>query len=154
VQSWVVNEVLNCSELFHPHTLLYLRRMVLRQISRLPDIKAAFDQARAETKDVLKRISKTNLKSMAGALAKVAYASPGIVFTVAIGQIESYDNLVEVVVECTLLTYLGYDVLTWSLMSSLGAKGRDRVQADGMLTSRWLAALSLFAGKSSSATRS
>lgn len=118
------------------------------QISRLPDIKTAFDQARAETKDVLKRISKTNVKTMARALAKVTYGSPGVVFSVAIAQIESYDNLVETVVECArYFTYLGYDVLTWSLMSSLGGRGRTRVQADGMLTSRWLAALSLFAGK-------
>ncbi|TKA78520.1 hypothetical protein B0A49_05121 [Cryomyces minteri] len=118
------------------------------QISRLPDIKAAFDQARAETKDVLKRISKDNTKSMARALAKVAYASPGIVFSVAINQMEAYDNLIEVVVECArYFTYLGYDVLTWSLMSALGGRGRDRVQADGMLTSSWLKALSLFAGR-------
>ncbi|MCJ1286497.1 THO complex subunit 2 [Xylographa opegraphella] len=116
--------------------------------SRLPDIKAAFDQVRAETRDVLKRISKTNVKSMARALAKVATASPGVVFSVAIGQIESYENLVDVVVECArYFTYLGYDVLTWSLMSSLGGRGRNHVQADGMLTSRWLAALALFAGK-------
>ena len=116
--------------------------------SRSPDIKAAFDQVRAETKDVLKRISKTNLKQMAKNLAKVATASPGVVFAVAISQIESYDNLVEVVVECArYFTYLGYDVLTWSLMSSLGVRGRNRVQADGMLTSKWLLSLSLFAGK-------
>ena len=118
------------------------------QTSRLPDMKSAFDQCRAETKDVMKRISKTNLKPMARALAKVATASPGIVFTVAINQIESYENLVEVIVECArYFTDLGYDVLTWSLMNSLGARGRNRVQADGMLTSKWLAALSLFSGK-------
>lgn len=118
------------------------------QISRLPEIRSAFDQARAETKDVLKRISKINVKTMARALAKVTYGSPGIVFSVAIAQIESYDNLVETVVECArYFTYLGYDVLTWSLMNALGGRGRTRVQADGMLTSRWLAALSLFAGK-------
>ncbi|KAI9873157.1 MAG: THO complex subunit 2, partial [Pleopsidium flavum] len=145
----VVNEVFELLKNFTTRTRYSIyAEWYSGQVSRLPDIKAAFDQARAETKDVLKRISKTNLKSMARALAKVAYASPGIVFTVAIGQIESYDNLVEVVVECArYFTYLGYDVLTWSLMSSLGAKGRERVQADGMLTSRWLAALSLFAGK-------
>lgn len=145
----VVNEVFELLKNFPTRTRYSIyAEWYSGQTSRLPDIKAAFDQARAETKDVLKRISKTNLKSMARALAKVAYASPGIVFTVAIGQIESYDNLVEVVVECArYFTYLGYDVLTWSLMSSLGGKGRDRVQADGMLTSKWLAALSLFAGK-------
>ena len=116
--------------------------------SRLPDIKAAFEQVKAETKDVLKRISKTNVKPMARSLARVAYASPGVVFQVAIAQIESYDNLVETVVECArYFTYLSYDVLTWSLLSSLGGPGRVRVQQDGMLTSRWLSALSLFAGK-------
>ncbi|KAL6718695.1 THO2 plays a role in transcriptional elongation [Lecanora helva] len=120
----------------------------LGQTSRLPDIKSAFDQAKAETKDVLKRISKTTLKPMARALAKVAYANPGIVFSVAIAQLESYENIVDAVVECArYFTFLAYDVLTWSLMSALGGTGRNRVQADGMLTSKWLAALSLFAGK-------
>ncbi|KAF2841551.1 hypothetical protein M501DRAFT_573205 [Patellaria atrata CBS 101060] len=118
------------------------------QTSRLADIKRAFEQTKAETKDVLKRISKTNVKPMARALAKVAYSSPGIVFSVALSQIESYDNLIEVVVECArYFTFLAYDVLVWSLVNSLGAQGRNRVQADGMLTSPWLRSLSLFAGK-------
>ena len=118
------------------------------QTSRLPDIKTAFERVKAETKDVLKRISKTNIKPMARALARVATASPGIVFQVAISQIESYDNLVDTVSECgRYFTYLSYDVLTWSLMSSLGAQGRTRVQADGMLTSKWLQAIALFSGK-------
>jgi THO complex subunit 2 len=118
------------------------------QTSRLPDMKAAFDQAKAETKDVLKRISKTTLKPMARALSKVAYANPGIVFSVAIAQLESYDNIVDAVVDCArYFTFLAYDVLIWSLMSALGGTGRNRVQTDGMLTSKWLAALSLFAGK-------
>lgn len=144
-----VNEVFELIKIF-PTTTRYsiYAEWYTGQTSRLPEIKTAFDQARAETKDVLKRISKTNVKTMARALAKVTYGSPGIVFSVAIAQIESYDNLVETVVECArYFTYLGYDVLTWSLMSSLGGRGRTRVQADGMLTSRWLAALSLFAGK-------
>lgn len=145
----VVNEVFELIKIF-PTTVRYsiYAEWYTGQISRLPDIKTAFAQAKAETKDVLKRISKTNVKPMARALAKVAYASPGIVFEVAIAQIESYDNLVETVVECArYFTYLGYDVLSWSLMNALGGRGRTRVQADGMLTSRWLAALSLFAGK-------
>ncbi|KAL1851188.1 THO2 plays a role in transcriptional elongation [Paecilomyces lecythidis] len=118
------------------------------QTSRLPDIKTAFDQARAETKDVLKRLSKTNIRPMARALAKIAYANPGIVINVAVSQIESYENLIEVVVECArYFTYLGYDILTWSLISSLGQKGRSRVQEGGLLTSRWLNALATFAGR-------
>ena len=145
----VVNEVFELIKQFPTRTrYLIYAEWYSGATSRLPDIMAAFNQARAETKDVLKRISKTNTKPMARALAKVAYASPGIVFSVTIAQIETYDNLVEVVVECArYFTYLGYDVLTWSLMSALGAGGRERVQADGMVTSRWLAALALFSGK-------
>ena len=145
----VVNEVFELIKNF-PTTIRYsiYAEWYQGQTSRSSDIKSAFDQAKAETKDVLKRISKTTIKPMARALAKVAYASPGIVFSVAIAQLESYENIVDAVVECArYFTYLAYDVLTWSLMSALGGTGRNRVQADGMLTSKWLAALSLFAGK-------
>ncbi|KAK8167163.1 transcription factor/nuclear export subunit protein 2-domain-containing protein, partial [Phyllosticta citribraziliensis] len=145
----VVNEIWDLLKLYPTATRYNIyAEWYTGQTSRTEDIKSAFAQSQAETKDVLKRISKTNTKQQARALAKVAYSSPGIVFRVALNQIESYDNLVEVIVECArYFTYLGYDVLTWSLMNSLGGKGRDRVQADGMLTSRWLQALSLFAGR-------
>lgn len=145
----VVNEVFELIKNFSTSTRYSIyAEWYQGQTSRSPDIKSAFDQAKAETKDVLKRISKTTIKPMARALAKVAYASPGIVFSVAIAQLESYENIVDAVVECArYFTYLAYDVLTWSLMSALGGTGRNRVQADGMLTSKWLAALSLFAGK-------
>ena len=145
----VVNEIWELIKNFPTHTRYNIyAEWYSGQISRQPDVKSAFDQARAETKDVLKRISKTTIKPMARALAKVAYASPGIVFSVAINQLESYENIADAVVECArYFTDLAYDVLTWSLMSALGGAGRNRVQADGMLTSKWLAALSLFAGK-------
>ncbi|EGD92493.1 THO complex component Rlr1 [Trichophyton tonsurans CBS 112818] len=118
------------------------------QISRLPDIKSAFDLARAQTKDSLKRLSKTNLRPMARTLAKIAYANPGVVINVAISQIESYENLIEVIVECaSYFTFLGYDVLTWALVNSLGQKGRSRMQASGLLASRWLNSLATFAGR-------
>lgn len=115
--------------------------------SRVPEIQSAFKAKEAEAKDTLKRISKENIRPMGKKLAKVAYNLPGVVMRTAIQQMESYDNLIEVVVECTrYFTYLGYDVLTWSLMNALGNAGRNRVQADGMLTSSWLRALSNFAG--------
>lgn len=115
--------------------------------SRNPDIQSAFKLTQAETRDVLKRISKTNVRAMGKALSKVAFSSPGVVMQVAIHQMESYDNLIDVVVECVrYFSMLGYDVLVWCLMTALGGGGRNRVQADGMLTSAWLRALSNFAG--------
>jgi THO complex subunit 2 len=117
------------------------------QTSRTPEMREAFDLARAETKDVMKRISKQNTREMAKALAKITYGSPGVVFSVALSQIESYDNLIGVVVECArYFSPLAFDVLTFSILSSLGGGDRNRVQADGMLTSPWLRSLSQFAG--------
>ncbi|KAF2158212.1 hypothetical protein K461DRAFT_310149 [Myriangium duriaei CBS 260.36] len=115
--------------------------------ARLPDVKRAFERTRLEARDVLKRISKTNVRPMGKALAKVAYGSPGIVLQTAINQMESYENLIEVFVECSrYFTFLGYDVLTWCLLNALGGGSRSRIQDDGMLTSSWLRALSTFAG--------
>ncbi|KAF5020527.1 hypothetical protein F66182_7459 [Fusarium sp. NRRL 66182] len=118
------------------------------QISRLPAMKAAFAKATSETRGTMKRVSLTNLSEMAKQLAKTSYSSPGIVFRVAFEQLESYPNLIEAFVECAkYFTELSYDVLVWSLMSSLG-KSRSRTQAEHALTtSKWLQALSRFSGK-------
>lgn len=119
------------------------------QISRLPAIKAAFARTRLETLNIMKRLSLTNLSDMAKSLAKTSYSSPGVVFKVALDQIESYANLIDAFVECAkYFTDLSYDVLVWSLMNSLGGKNRSRTQETSvLLTSKWLQALSRFAGR-------
>ncbi|TVY19663.1 THO complex subunit 2 [Lachnellula arida] len=146
----VVNEVYDMLR-FYPISIRYsiYAEWFEGQISRLPAMKVVFARTKLETLSTMKRISMTNLTEMARSLAKTAYASPGIVFSVALSQIEAYTNLTEVVVECAkYFTDLGYDVLVWSLMSSLGARGRDRNNAEfALLPSRWLLALSRFAGK-------
>ncbi|KAH7030861.1 transcription factor/nuclear export subunit protein 2-domain-containing protein [Microdochium trichocladiopsis] len=119
------------------------------QISRLPAMAKVFKAARLDTLATLKRLSLQNISSSAKKLAKTALSSPGIVCKVALDQIEAYSNLIEAFVECTkYFTELGYDVLVWSLLSSLGGKQRSRTQESSvLLTSRWLQALSKFSGK-------
>ncbi|KAF7877167.1 hypothetical protein EAF04_000852 [Stromatinia cepivora] len=146
----VVNEVYGMLR-FYPLSIRYsiYAEWFEGQISRLPPMRAAFAKTKSETISTMKRISMTNLTVMARNLAKIAYASPGVVFSVALGQIEAYTNLTEVVVECgKYFTDLGYDVLVWSLLSSLGGKDRNRNDSEfALLPSRWLLALSRFAGK-------
>ena len=116
------------------------------QTSRNDDVKVAFDATAIKTKAVLKRISRDNTKTMARAFAKIAVCAPGKVFEVMLNQVESYNNLINVVTEISrYFTDLAYDVLTWSLVNALG-KSRSRVQEDGMLTSKWLSALGAFSG--------
>ncbi|KAK3687381.1 transcription factor/nuclear export subunit protein 2-domain-containing protein [Podospora appendiculata] len=118
-------------------------------VSRLEPIKKAFARTRLETLSTMKRLSLTNIPQMAKTLAKTAYPSPGIVCKVALLQIESYSNLIEAFVECAkYFTDLGYDVLVWSVLSSLGGQQRSRTQETSvLLTSKWLQALSRFSGK-------
>jgi THO complex subunit 2 len=117
------------------------------QISRMPDIKAAFAVTDAQTKDVMRRISKTNLKEMSRSLAKVSYPSPGLALAYGIKSIEAYNNLIDVLIECMRhFTYIGFDVLVWQLLSSLSGT-RNRMQEDGMFMSKWLQRLAEFAGK-------
>ncbi|CAL8583642.1 THO2 plays a role in transcriptional elongation [Xanthoria parietina] len=145
----VANEVFELIREFSLHTRYsFYAEWFQGQTSRLPEVKAALDRARSETRDVLKRISKSNLKSMARALAKIAYSSPGAVFQLAISQIEIYENFAETFTECArYLTYLAYDVFNWALLSAVGGGGKSRVQADGMLTSHWLQSLTVFISK-------
>ena len=118
------------------------------QTSRMPDMKTAFELSRIFTKDVLKRISKTNIRDMARALAKVSYPSPGIALATGLQQIESYNNLIDTLIECIrYFTNIGFDVLIWQLLNSLGGGSRDRMQADGMILSKWLQRLAEFTGK-------
>ena len=145
----VISEVFQLISNFSINTryLIYLEWSTGRT-SRNPDVKAAFDQAKAETKDILKRISKTNIRPMARSLAKVAYANPHVVITTALAQIEVYDSIADVFVEgARYFTDLGYDVLTWAIISSMARAGRSRTQEGGIFTSRWLSALAQFAGK-------
>jgi len=145
----VINEVFDFISLYPTEVryIMYLEWLKGRT-SRTPDIFSASKMARDETKDVLKRISKTNVKPMARALAKIAYANPHIVIDAALPQIESYDSIANSFVEGTrYFTDLGYDVLTWSLISAMQKEGRVGVQADGMFTSKWLTAIAQFIGK-------
>lgn len=116
--------------------------------SRLDVMKVAFGQAQTETKSLLKRINKENVREKARDLAKLCAACPGVVFDVCLRQIESYDNLITVIIECArYFTELSYDVLSWTLMSFLGREGRSRVSDTGFKANRWLQSLSTFTGQ-------
>lgn len=108
---------------------------------RITELKAKTFETEKETKDLLKRISKTNVKQMARALAKVAMSNPATVFAVVLNQIEAYDNLVDCVVDAArYFTVLGYDVLVYTICTQLGVgtEGRGGRGGDGMGRRKWL----------------
>lgn len=74
---------------------------------------------------VLKRISKENI--MGHQLAKTSHNNPLVVFTDILGKIESYDNLILMMVDTfQFVTKLGLDVMGYCLLESLGGGEVDQ----------------------------
>jgi THO complex subunit 2 len=81
----------------------------------------------------LKRISKDNIRDMSRQFAKVTHSNPLVVFTTILNQIESYDNMVELMVEAQRFANpLGLDVLGYCILSRLsgmtGGVNRNRLK--------------------------
>ena len=101
----------------------------------------------------LKRISKDTIRDMSRAVAKCCHGHPLVVFTTILNQIESYDNLVQVMVDaCRFVTPLSLDVLGYCILQRLSdsndatSENRSRLKANGVNVSQWLQSLETFAG--------
>jgi THO complex subunit 2 len=92
-----------------------------------------------EAKGVLRRLNSKNQGQSARALAKIAYHNPCVVFSIAIGQVMSYDNLAEPLIEALrTLTPIGYDILTFCLLDAFSQSDRPRMKDDGTNVAHWL----------------
>lgn len=112
-----------------------------------PHLKFASNKAEKETKNVLKRLSNTNVKEMMRRLAKISYSNPLSSFTVFIGQVESYDNLGGLVVEAArYFTDMGWDMFPYIIMIQL-TSGRGTQQMDGLNDRKWIQSLANFTAK-------
>jgi len=113
-----------------------------------PELKLKGSETDKDTKNILRRISKQDVKRFGRALAKKSTSNPLILWAIAINQIEYYDNFVEVVVDAArFCTNLGYDVLEFVILSSLSNPFKNRVKEDGTSIALWLTGLSSFCAK-------
>lgn len=113
-----------------------------------PLIKIAYGKAEKSTKDVLKRLSKENVRPMMRRLAKISFSNPLPCFLTILQQIESYDNLNTLVVETArYFNNYGWDTLTLAILMRLTAAGRSNIQDDGLNERQWIQSLASFIGK-------
>lgn len=111
------------------------------------DVKLHYSKAEKETKDILKRITKENVKPMMRRLAKISFSNPLPSFMVIISQVESYDNLSNLIVDSArYFTDYAWDILPFVLLTRLTAP-RNSIQKDGMNDAQWLQSLSTFIAK-------
>ncbi|KAA8529838.1 hypothetical protein F0562_034393 [Nyssa sinensis] len=114
---------------------------------RMPMVLAARQTAKLDTRRILKRLAKENLKQLGRMVAKLAHANPMTVLRTIVHQIEAYRDMITPVVDAfKYLTQLEYDVLEYVVIERLAQVGREKLKDDGINLSDWLQSLASFWG--------
>ncbi|XWS34347.1 hypothetical protein CRYUN_Cryun21dG0031800 [Craigia yunnanensis] len=112
-----------------------------------PTILAARQTTKLDTRRILKRLAKENLKQLGRMVAKLAHANPMTVLRTIVHQIEAYRDMIAPVVDAfKYLTQLEYDILEYVVIERLAQGGRDKLKDDGLNLSDWLQSLASFWG--------
>ncbi|XP_024534234.1 THO complex subunit 2 [Selaginella moellendorffii] len=112
-----------------------------------PMLLAARQTAKLDTRRILKRLAKENLKQLGRQVAKLAHANPLTVLRTIVHQIEAYKDMIAPVVDAfKYLTQLEYDVLEYVVLERLAQGGREKLKEDGLNLSDWLQSLASFWG--------
>ncbi|XP_049826219.1 THO complex subunit 2 isoform X2 [Aethina tumida] len=112
-----------------------------------PDLLRKRGDSEKQIKNIMKRVSKENVKPVGRLIGKLTHCSPGFLFDYVLLQIQVYNNLITPVVDSLkYLTNLSYDVLGFCLIECLANADKKRVKHDSTSISSWLQSLSSFCG--------
>ncbi|KAJ9546923.1 LOW QUALITY PROTEIN: hypothetical protein OSB04_019466 [Centaurea solstitialis] len=122
-----------------------------------PMVLSAKQTAKLDTRRILKRLAKENLKQLGRMVAKLAHANPMTVLRTIVHQIEAYRDMIAPVVDAFKyltqqcndtgqLTLLEYDILEYVVIERLVQGGREKLKDDGLNLSDWLQSLASFWG--------
>ncbi|XP_008192636.2 THO complex subunit 2 isoform X2 [Tribolium castaneum] len=115
--------------------------------SLYPDLLRKRGDSEKQIKNIMKRVSKENIKPVGRLIGKLTHCSPGFLFDYILLQIQVYSNLIHPVVDSLkYLTSLSYDVLGFCLVECLANADKKRVKHDSTSISSWLQSLSSFCG--------
>lgn len=102
-------------------------------------------QVLLRAKHHMKRLSKDLLRFTGRQMGKLCYSNPVIVLNYVLLQIQSYDNLIGLVVDSfRFLTPLALDVLIYCIIECLSDPHKNKKSFDGMALAPWLTNLSNF----------
>ncbi|KAK0417584.1 hypothetical protein QR680_013097 [Steinernema hermaphroditum] len=100
-----------------------------------------------KTRYVLKRLSKDTVRVMGRQLGKLCHSHPLVVFDYILGQVQTFENLIEPVVDSLkYLSSLEFDILSYSIIRSLSEEGKEQLKESDGTFSPWLQALATFVG--------
>jgi len=118
-----------------------------KETEQNPIVLAARQTAKLDTRRLLKRLAKENLKPLGRMVAKLAHANPMTVLRTIVQQVEAYRDMITPVVDAfKYLTQLEYDILQYIVIERLAQGGRAKLKDDGLNLSDWLQCLASFWG--------
>lgn len=93
----------------------------------------------------MKRLSKETLRPSGRNIGKLCYSNPVITLGYILIQIQSYDNLITLVIEALrFVTQLGCDASLYCTIDALSDPQKNKKSNDGMALAQWLTNLSTF----------
>ncbi|RMX63474.1 hypothetical protein DD238_004333 [Peronospora effusa] len=137
---WDLIKTLPCDERYR----IYLHWF--EAYDKYPELRLKEAQVVQSTRGIMRRLTADRAKLSARGLTHVSHSNPLIVFRTMLRQIQSYDNLIQPVVESfKFVTPLGMDVLSFVLVSEL-SRPQKSMKVDGTHVSLWLTSLANFSG--------
>uniref|UniRef100_M4BIW0 THO complex subunit 2 n=1 Tax=Hyaloperonospora arabidopsidis (strain Emoy2) TaxID=559515 RepID=M4BIW0_HYAAE len=137
---WDLIKTLPCDERYR----MYLHWFEL--YDKYPAMRLKEAEVIQSTRGIMRRLTADRAKLSARSLTHVSHSNPLIVFRTMLRQIQSYDNLIQPVVESfKFVTPLGMDVLSFVLVSEL-SRPQKSMKPDGTNVSLWLTSLANFSG--------
>ena len=107
---------------------------------RVTALRLAARKARHKAKQVLKRVAndRDTMRIAGRNYAKIAHLHPTVAYSALLDNIQSYDNLITVVVDAIkYLTPVGFDILAYILVIYFSNE-RSKLKSDGTSHSHWL----------------
>lgn len=102
-------------------------------------------QTLLKAKHHMKRLSKETLRFTGRHIGKLCYSNPVITLNYILIQIQSYDNLINLVVDALrFLPPIAMDSLIYCIIEALSDPHKNKKSFDGMALAQWLTSLSLF----------
>ncbi|KAJ1652737.1 THO2 plays a role in transcriptional elongation, partial [Dispira simplex] len=113
--------------------------------SKYPELGPVKSKVAKEARSALRRMGTSNVRLMGHMLCKYVHANPTLVFSIALDQVQSYDNMIFTLVEVLrYLTPLGYDVLTFTMLDAISNSRKPRLKPDRTNLAHWLKSMALF----------
>jgi THO complex subunit 2 len=104
-----------------------------------PEVKVRHVEVTREVRGILRRVTVNTNNKLSLPLAKLAHSNPCLVFSECVKQAMAYDNLIEAIAESARsLTFLGYDVLIYAILTAFSNSSKPRMKDDGTSVALWL----------------